>query len=366
MPSEERIQTALTLRPLDTLFFRDGAPFAAGRRPKSGLPAPQTLMGAIRSHLLLLYEADFAKLSRAARDGATMAESFGAAGAPEWIASIGVRGPWLARSRAGGEVPEVYLPAPRHLRLEAGGERWIALTPRKQGLPGWRNEHELLPLWHAQSGRAKETAGGFLSANDMEKCLRGETLSKQAIRAAEELYGYDDKTGIVVDPGTFTAAEGLIYSTRMLALAAGVFLYAELFGPEGCGLREAFARAGPMGFGGESRYVEALPVTPVKWPEVKGERTLAMLASPALFREGWRPDVIPEERIKGAAVGGPFAVSGWDIARGGPKPARFGVAAGSAYFVEGAVDFAGDSLCAAPEDVQQGYGFFLKGVWNYA
>ena len=39
-----------------------------------------------------------------------------------------------------------------------------------------------------------------------------------------------------------------------------------------------------------------------------------------------------------AASGSPVAVSGWDVARGGPRRTRFAVPAGSVYFVEG--DFA--------------------------
>lgn len=355
-------RTGLLLEPLDTLFFRDGRPFSAGRA-RSGLPVPQTLMGAVRTHLLSLYGADFSALGRAVKSGATLEEAIRQAGAPGWIASVAVRGPWLARK---GNRPTLWLEVPRHLR-PGPGETRVPLKPRREKLPGWRSEDDLLPLWNGDVVREKKSEPGYLSFDALPACLNGENLPRTAFLPAAALYAYDDKIGIAVDPVTCVAADEMIYSTRMLVLAPGVCLYAEVTAPQGSGLTGLFAAPGVMAFGGESRYVTRTAIEPLNWPEATGERRLLILAAPAPFRCGSRPDVLPRgARLVSAAVDGPFAVSGWDMARGGPKPTRFGVRSGSVYFIEDGAAGAPASLCASPEDVQQGYGYYLQGVWNYA
>ena len=88
-----------------------------------------------------------------------------------------------------------------------------------------------------------------------------------------------------------------------------------------------------------------------------------MLTTPAPFPAGWRP---PDLDLVAAAVPGHVAVSGWDMARNGPKPTRFAVDAGAAYFCRHSPgDDERPSLCKG-EDAILGWGSFLRGVWDYA
>ncbi len=66
-----------------------------------------------------------------------------------------------------------------------------------------------------------------------------------------------------------------------------------------------------------------------------------------------------------AAVPGHIAVSGWDLARGGPKPNRFAVPAGSVYFFDQPEPFAecNGSLCG-DDDAMLGWGAFIEGGWS--
>jgi CRISPR-associated protein Cmr3 len=123
-------------------------------------------------------------------------------------------------------------------------------------------------------------------------------------------------------------------------------------------------------FGGEGRRVrvQILPRS-FKWrPEVAASgKPLLLLTTPGLFAEPWRPAALPAPPLVAAAVPGAVAVSGWDLARRGPKPTRFAAAAGSVYFLDGMPDgLPPDSLSDKPDDRQQGWGCYLKGVWTDA
>jgi CRISPR-associated protein Cmr3 len=63
-----------------------------------------------------------------------------------------------------------------------------------------------------------------------------------------------------------------------------------------------------------------------------------------------------------------MAVSGWDVARGGPRETRFAVPAGATYFVDGPGD---EELFLHHDDPderrnlrREGWGFALQGKWE--
>ncbi len=106
----------LCLEPLDVLFFRDGRPFAAATRATSGQPVPQTLAGAVWTALLTKFGCDFERLAEEVRRR-PIREAVLAAGTPEWLVEVSVRGPWLARSSVtDGDGPDVLVPAPAMLQ----------------------------------------------------------------------------------------------------------------------------------------------------------------------------------------------------------------------------------------------------------
>lgn len=354
-----RERIGLLLEPLDTLFFRGGRPFGEGLPGESELPSPQTLAGALRTHLLLLEGADL----RAMRGHRTPGDAFRAASV-EWLAEARFRGPWLAE-HLDGEVRPLF-PAPANLRLEAGGGSGppLGLWPRRRPVPGWKPPVEgMLPLWSRAAARAKKRPE-LVTREGLAAWLRGESLQAKHIREIACCFDKEERTGIQIDPASSTAAEGQIYFTRHLRLKPGFAFYAEVELPaEKAG---HFAEPAVLAWGGEGRRVVARRVPPLAWPEVAGsDRVSLLLLTPAFFQGGWIPDRWGEGRLLAAAVEGPWAASGWDLVRGGPKPVRFGVAAGSVYFLEGKGPDS-VSLCGDAEDAAVGYGLFLKGSWNYA
>lgn len=367
MNGEKVPWVGLSLEPLDTLFFRDGRPFEAASRAASGLPMPQTVAGALRTWLLREAGCEFEKLAEAMGKGASFGEAtqeqspqVGA------VARLQFRGPWFAFKKEGGP-PEPLVPIPAVLRQIKGTKETVPLAPLKGNLPGWDPPGDMpgmRPLWHADRRPIEKVEGYFLTKAGLETFLKGQTPSPNQIKPASALFDFDRRTGIGVNPDRLTAEEGLIYGVSLLALKKDVILYAEVSGPEEP-LRLLPGNPTPIPLGGEGRRAGLQKVEVVKWPRMSSNegRTLLLLTTPGIFGEPyWRPSNLSPVA---AAVSGSVAVSGWDLARKGPKPTRFGPEAGSVYFLDRPLDPPRDSLCEG-EDAALGWGTFVEGVWNYA
>ena len=164
----------------------------------------------------------------------------------------------------------------------------------------------------------------------------------------------------------------MIYTASFLVLKPGVRWYVEIdLPPESPA--DMFSNGAVVSLGGEGRQARLERVERFSWPEAspspKSDQAgrLLLLTTPGLFEAGWRPKCLsPTDRLVAASVPGHLAVSGWDLARGGPKPARFAVPAGSVYFISNSLDtLPRGSLADRPEDVLEGWGCYLKGAWNY-
>jgi CRISPR-associated protein Cmr3 len=348
----------LALEPIDSLFFRDAKPFEAATRGESGLPTPQTLTGALRTLLLERHQVDFAQLGEQMKGGASFAQAL-AAVAPhaEGVAALKVRGPWFTLKG------EVLVPAPASLRREKTSENLVRLDPLKKILPGWQPQRsEMRPLW--RYGReSTEAADGFLKLSGLRCFLEGETPEADELVPHSALYARDNRTGIGVDPSRNTAAESLIYAISLLALKRDAGLCAEVRGPVAV-LKLLEGEQVLMKFGGEGRHVAIrAEERGVDWPQLRPEPDkgrLVLLTTPAWFN-GWKP---PDLEPVAATVGGYQAVSGWDLAKGGPKPNRFMVPAGSVYFLSPGAKVS-DALVNNEEDAALGWGCFTEGNWSY-
>lgn len=345
----------LVLEPLDTLFFRGGRPFGAGLPGESSLPSPQSLAGMLRTFVLGREHADFGAM----RGKPDICDAFTAAGVP-WLGEVFFRGPWIAEDMAGGPRPLVRAPA--DLRIVDG--EVVRLSPTAQKIPGWQPPLPgMYPLWSTGAKPSKDRPE-LLNLEGLSSYLSDDKIRLQDVRSHREFLFFEDRTGIGIDPATYASKEGEIYSTRNLRLRSGVVFYAEADVPSAA--TRHFETPTTVTWGGEKHHVIMRRVPPVKWPEpTTSNHNALLLLSPAFFNRGWQPDSIPQGQLRAAAVDGPYAISGWDLARGGPKPTRFGVDAGSVYCIDG--DAPGTRYLGSDrEDAALGYGFFLKGLWNYA
>jgi CRISPR-associated protein Cmr3 len=150
-------------------------------------------------------------------------------------------------------------------------------------------------------------------------------------------------------------------------------------------LPSPFAPWHPLG--GERRLVHwqqcQQPVTgwdcPAKIKDAlaRTERVRLILATPAIFRQGWKPDLMGGPlkdiglRLMAACTGRWKAVSGWSLAPPrGPKPIRRMVPAGSVYFFtceKGAAARLADlwlnPVSDHDQDQRDGFGLALWGTW---
>ncbi len=354
----------LELQPIESLFFRDARPFEAASRAASGLPMPQTPAGAVRSLLLERHGVDFGRLTENIRQGVSFAQAlteFGPEAAA--VAEVQVRGPWFTLNG------EVLVPTPTSLRREKkeladpkkDTRRVFRLDPLKSPPPGWRPELPgMLPLW--RYGRETvEAADNFLKPSGLRCFLEGNIPEPEDFVPTSALYEFDDRTGIDVDSAKNTAQEGHIYGIRMLVLKPKAGFYAELSGPQAT-VAPLEAESLLMKFGGEGRHVAVRTADRgADWPQVapiESKGRLVLLTAPAYFN-GWKP---PRLNPIAAAVSSHQAVSGWDLAKGGPKPNRFMVPAGAMYFLSPGVQIPPELV--ESEDAKTGWGSFLEGNWN--
>ena len=355
----ETLTLRLELKPVDTLFFRDARPFEAASRAVSGLPKPQTLAGALRTTLLEHHGVAPAELGGLVREGATFAEALATFGpVVGGIADVVAKGPWFGLGK------QLLVPAPANLRRDKETGRLIRLDPLASAPPGWRPSADgMLPLW--RRGRsAVEAVDGYLTMCGLRRFLEGGVPDASDVVPSKDIYALEDRTGIGIDNARGTAGEGRIYGIRVLVLRRGAILVAEAVGPAGT-LAPLADRPVTIRLGGEGRHVRAhARQGSIEWPGVAATgdgRRLVLLTTPAWF-DGWRPDGL---NPVSAAVPGYEAVSGWDLARGGPKPNRFMVPAGTVYFLT-----AGGPLPAAglvsPDDAAVGWGNLVEGNWSHA
>jgi CRISPR-associated protein Cmr3 len=381
----------LRLDPLDVLFFRDGRPFDAAARVTAGLPNPQTLAGALRNALLArtgtFRARAFARQrqSRAAADDPTAAgqqlhEDLRRCGAPDEITGMHFRGPWLAVVLKGSETIEPLLSQP--VTLVPGREGgWLRAEPLDRPPPGWTHPDGLLPLWRTGLADTK-TGGGLITLAGIRQFLAGGVPDPQEAFRNGDLYDFENRIGIRVDMHTLTSAEGEICGIRLLALrsrverdaarlaqdryrGAEVCLYAEALGATETWAAALFDE--PVPFGGEGRHVCVRRVRPCEWPEPDAgrERAVWLLASPTFFGGTGRLPRVPEPaKLRAAASAAGMAVSGWDVARNGPRPTRFAVPAGAVYFVKGTFVPPDHSLAEGEAVRAEGWGFALQGVWE--
>jgi CRISPR-associated protein Cmr3 len=372
----------ILIEPRDPLIFRDPRPAEAGLPIRSlDWPLPSAMIGAIRTRLGRLTGFDAVTVERLKR--------------------IEHVGPIPAIPSTSGW--QLCFPAPADAVLFAGksaeekpGVDVCALRPRRLGEnEGTNLDPELVPLSGAREEKPLK-GPRFWTATATLSWLNSSFSETVLGKLGPGKFERQRRIHLEVDPATFAAKEGQLFSTEGLELTERV---PEIgWPPETAALcsqirtdDNAWAALDPIApLGGERRlgyWSEpsiAWPTPPESLAAVKHLRL--QLIAPAAFDGGWKPGWLNEKyegsppefpslklRLVAAAVPRAVAHSGWDLTKRGSKgqkATRFLAPAGSVYFFESEQEVDARplwlrSICDRPQDRLDGFGVVLCGGWKW-
>ena len=302
----------LQLTPLDVVTVRDGRPFGAGSDwwAEMASPSPATVAGSV--HQATKQFGGFMRL---------------AAG----LVTVG---------------GHVLAPWPEALVVDSGAGpdqlRWLRPTDADPGsLFGRSDMSDSMAEFRLLHGDGKRPDCRWIRLADLARFMSGE-LSEMVLHNNQH---------IVNAPAPFTAErhvgiyrngqkteDGYLYSLDCMRPEPSTQILARVTPRKGLppDMREV------VPFGGEDGWVE-VTIRPSNklgisrtdhYPDGK---VVVYLAAPAVFKNGWYPDVPNGARLVGAAVRGPEPIAAWATGSTRDKPRfvlRHGAPAGSVYWFE--------------------------------
>ncbi|MCW5942894.1 MAG: type III-B CRISPR module-associated protein Cmr3 [Fimbriimonadaceae bacterium] len=327
-----------TIQPLDPLVLGDGRPFSTdpGALAAGGLllPMPSTLAGAVRTAIgRAQTPPDWATLRTVPVHG------------PLFTANGTVRVPMPADAVLMSEGDELRLARARPTELGDGEGTDLpeGLTP--VGLPSGTNELEpskhdpprwmsldQLAAWYAD-GKLFDTEGQYGVWKVPLKDGKPPWDDDSAVHIEKDL-----RVHVGISHATQAAEKGMLYQTTGAAYRQGQALLVRTDGsvPSGAMPLGGERRLGCLSEGGANAWTCPDGVR----EGLKTATKVAMvLATPAVFELGFGPQDLPNTlnatvALVAAAMSRREAVSGWDLAKGGPKPVRWLAPAGSVYWLE--------------------------------
>lgn len=308
------------------------------------------------------------------------------------LRKISVAGPYPVKDGVIGFFPPADVVVQNN--RESGKFHVYPVTPREiDGDCGTDLPEGLLPCFlpdNAINGKPVSLRG-FWSLNRMVDWLLGNFGS--TVDCVDDMVDWnlpvvDQSTHVKIDAQSQSAEDGMLFTCSQLSFANVPYEMSVKIGTED------LSRCEMHPIGGERRLVRWNRVeSPAGWscPD-KIRAALAdcrhirmVLASPAIFKNGWLPDwmdvdtkqgVVPGTNVKvvlkSAVIPRWKAISGWSYEFKGPKPIRRMVPTGSVYFFD-VID--GDtaeiaqrwmeSVCLENQDINDGFGLALWGNWKF-
>jgi CRISPR-associated protein Cmr3 len=384
---------AFLIRPVDTLFFKDGRPF---NQDDEGLadarsvfpPFPMVLTGAFRAAAARRQGWDETRhrswSGARARDGKT-----------EISAVLGDRlalpdalrfGPPVLVREINAGWERLY-PAPLHLAgRPQGGRRfeWAFLVPdevRKLGCDLHDKAVALPALVPDIEGAEPLGRKWWLTPAGMQRVLAGEFPGEDELLEVEEIYAGEFRIGLQRDSMSRTAVAGALYAASHVRLVDSVHSNGATAGryalgmmvhgidpawyPEGLQPVGAFQRLATFDACADWHCAECRP--PVKHSNGKWRYALILTSpvTPAPSDTGWRSPggaIGQHTQVVAACTGRPLMIGGWDGIAFGPRPLEPCLPPGSVFFVEA------DAPPTVPPPpvgtcTAHGFGECLIGAW---
>jgi len=333
------IEQWLKLEPLDTLFFRGGEPMEAGETQDTGKPifppAPTTVIGALRTAILVQNGVDIEKVTKLKDDedldpdrlpfwGTPQKSGFRTVGPIFCVGNTALfpaPANWFYKptKHKNGNKIRVFVALPKNDFPAKTGKRllWCVKDPPAEDLD-------------RMSGFFWVTKGALELKNerfvlDVEKDVNNIHSDKPCAIRIYDLVSFEDRVGIARDNISRAVRQGHLYATRHVRLKPGVSLIVGLDKPL---CPSHIGSNGILQFGGEGRIVRyELMKDPPQLPMLRRGFWLAL--SPISWELASSCELINKAYISGKL----FRVGGWDMRKGFHKPVE-------TYFPIGAVFFA--------------------------
>jgi len=315
----------IELKPLDTLFFRDGKPFNKGYETVADTifpPFPATIYGALRT---AFFDNNISKFQELLHN-----KSFNTENDPTTKLKI------------------------NNILIKSNDSDYLFTTPKNMLTCKDDNQSSVIVidklnttnLSNCQlSGLVNETEKNYKYHNSYLDELSFEyylekDYSKITNTKSDTIFDVEPKIGIALDNNTNTAKDSNLYRIDLVRLKDDIVLQVDF---EGLELPDNFV----MKLGGEGKFVSAKQVETswkIKAPDID-DKFIIYLNTPAIFKNGWLPGwvdesdytgIIPNTDIKvkllTANIGKPLLIGGFDMATRKPKPMFKAVPTGSVYF----------------------------------
>ena len=339
----------LALDALDTLFFRDGKPFSLGEETWADgiFPPPLSVVyGALRTSFL---SGHISELEHANSENDLTSQ---------------LKIDFSAYHGSGG----YYYPCPLDIvqkkkKKNRKKAEYLMLELVEKTIDHFSSLDLIALTSMLQSQEQVEDVSGLIDEISLNEYLLRNSVPERLLYDHEYLKE-EPKIGIGRNDRTRASDEGMLYRVgmkRMLQLRLAV----------GYGGFDISGNLMRLGGEGKSVSVSVLEQEPsVRKPNNLSSKFFKLyLATPAIFREGWRPspEKIPGELIA-AVVGRTLSIGGFDMKpkngkRPCPKPMRRAVPAGSVYYYRGSIrDVAGlHATSISDYGSEQGYGIVYIG-----
>jgi CRISPR-associated protein Cmr3 len=340
------------LRPLDTLFFRDGRPF---NQEDEGMadarsvfpPFPPVMAGAFRAAVAREQGWDEGRswAGVRAKDGPVTIDAVLGDG-PDDTGRLRFSPPLVLREMTGDHFEPLF-PVPRHLLGKELGWTFRWLRPSRDGFDTDLGRAVRLPTLAEGAPRGlKPIETHLLTASGLEAVLHGRPPPDDALVAVDAVWRKEPRVGLERDPVLHSARHGMLYAATHIRLGRGATLGVEVEGlPDGW-------RPQPLApLGGFQRLVEIekghwdMPRS-LGWAEL-GARDdtieyLVVLTAPANLpkKQGRTPGAVIEGlpgKVVAACLDRPVWIGGWSDGFGkaerGPQEQRPYLRAGSTWFM---------------------------------
>ncbi len=374
----------LSLKPVDSWFFRDSRPFEAQGMLHSVFPPyPPTIIGALRFKLAQRMGWGATRLSSWTEDIKTILGD-----GPIVLGDLRFQGPHISIQREKQRTTLYKVPlhilGETNFAQETRSDHW---SPKTFLVPGDEVSCDLgkqtrLPTPQQETVGLNSGRSHWLTEAALLEVLSGKLVANSGECFLEsDLWKTEYRVGLERHSGRHTALQGQLFSTNHIRFQDVYDLHL-CVGVRGVPKPLQQKATELISLGGEGRMAE---LEVAEWPQLpipeglkneieEQKRLLFVLLTPMALPQGWQPNPgsqvpdLPGTTVVSACIDKPVLIGGWNSIERKPTPLRPYLPAGSVFFCEVEEDIDKATLLARHGecigDLQaHGYGQIALGCW---